>query len=127
MIKMKKVLKITIILIIIITTIFQINCVYAIDTTTGNIDSNFYKPGTIDPGTGNAIKDKANIIVTIIRNVGIIVSVIALMLIGFKEMTASIEEKSVIKQALPGYLIGIVLVEAVTLLPTIIYNVASKW
>ena len=68
---------------------------------------------------------KANHIVTVIRNVGIVVSVIALMVIGLKEMTASVEEKSIIKQAMPGYIIGAILVLAITTLPSVIFSLIN--
>ena len=47
------------------------------------------------------------------------------MVIGIREMTASVEEKSIIKQSMPGYIIGAVLVMAMTTLPSIIYNAVN--
>ena len=71
------------------------------------------------------IISKANILTTALRNVGIVIAVIALMLIGIKEMTAGIEEKTELKKALPGYLLGILLVVTVSVLPSIIYSFAK--
>lgn len=85
----------------------------------------WWKPSDVDVGD-EQIVEKANIITTVIRNVGIIVSVIALMFIAIKEMTASVEEKSVIKQAMPGYILGIVMVATVSFIPTIIYNFVKQ-
>ena len=134
---MKKVFKVTIILIILMISFGQVNNVYAAYDQGGagggssssstkdvlDIDPNEYNPNKQSIVTGEEpLKKRANIIVTVIRNVGIVVAVIALMIIGFKEMTASIEQKSEIKQAMPGYLIGIVMVVAVSFLPTIIYQ-----
>lgn len=89
-------------------------------------DLDKYDPSKTRNGTDEQIlADKANRIVTIVRNIGIVVAVIALMVIGFKEMTASVQEKPAIKQALPGYLVGVALVIAITMLPTIIYNLTK--
>ena len=52
---------------------------------------------------------------------------IILMILGIKQMTASIEEKSIIKQAMPGYILGAIMVMAITWLPSLIYSVVSKW
>ena len=47
------------------------------------------------------------------------------MAIGIKEMTSSAEEKSIIKQALPVYILGVIMVVAITTLPSIIYNIVK--
>lgn len=110
---------ITMILILIISITFIANISYA----AGLIDiENVQKPSTMDT---SEITDRANVIVTVIRNVGIVISVVALMYIGLKTMTGSLEEKSHYKQALPGYIVGLVMVAAITLLPSIIYNAVS--
>lgn len=135
---MKKVLKITIILMIIFTLFAQINNVYAekkseleetekykgYDTKWSDKSTDWWKPSD-DNILEDELTKRANVITTVIRNVGIILSVIVLMIIGIKEMTASVEEKSVIKQALPGYLIGVIMVVAITTLPSIIYSLVK--
>lgn len=89
-----------------------------------DFDADGYNP-TQRPITTTEIKKKAGTVVAIIRNIGMVISVIALMIIGFKQMTASIEEKSILKQAMPGYIIGVILVAGITFLPTIIYQFAK--
>ena len=71
--------------------------------------------------------NKASVIVAVIRNVGIVVSVIALMIIGIKAMTGSIEQKADYKKSLPGYILGVIMVIAITVLPSIIYEVVKNW
>ena len=44
------------------------------------------------------------------------------MIIGIREVTASAEEKSIIKQAMPGYILGAIMVFVITMIPTLIYN-----
>ena len=108
---MKKVLKITIILMMIFTIFAQVD---------------WWKPTDPDIGESNYI-NKANIITTVIRNIGIVVSVIAIMIIGIREMTASAEEKSIIKQSMPGYILGAVMVGAISFLPSLIYNIVKNF
>ena len=48
------------------------------------------------------------------------------MIIGIKEMIGSVEEKSKIKDALPGYIMGVLLIASMTTLPNIIYNFMKK-
>lgn len=139
---MKKVFKITIILILAILMQMQFNFVYAVGEGTGHFaeeygstagggedwsggSESFWNPISADDS--EELASKANIIATIIRNVGIVVSVIALMIIGIRTMTASVEEKAVYKQALPGYILGVIMVIAISVIPTIIFNVVKKW
>lgn len=132
---MKRVFKVTIILMTIFIIFSQINNVYAgkeseievteqkkgYNTKWSDKSTDWWKPSDDNVGEDELTK-RANVVVTVIRNIGIIMSVIALMIIGIKEMTASAEEKSVIKQALPGYLLGVIMVIAITILPSIIYS-----
>lgn len=76
----------------------------------------------VDETINSTLADKAGKILGFIRNVGIVTSVIALMIIGLKTMFGSIEEKSKYKESLPGYLIGVFLLFATTTIPSIIYN-----
>lgn len=143
---MKKVLKITIILIMIFTMFAQVSVTFAAQTkgtgdsgggiqpssSTGeqstkwsDKSTDWWKPTDPDIGEQNYV-NKANIITTVIRNVGIVVSVIALMIIGIREMTASAEEKSIIKQAMPGYILGAIMVGAISFLPSLIYNIVKN-
>lgn len=127
-IKMKKIFKITIISLISILILGQLNFTYA-EKVREEVGENpqspsWWKPNSMSDGE---IVLKANIIVTVIRNIGIVVSVIALMIIGIKMMISSVEEKSILKQALPGYILGVIMIGAITLLPSMIYNIVKGW
>ena len=142
---MKRIVKVTIILMVIFTTFAQINCVYAgkqteleelqqqekqqkeqgYNTKWSEKSTDWWKPINEDVGE-EELKSRADIVVTVIRNVGIVVSVVALMIIGIREMTAGAEEKSIIKQSMPGYILGIIMVVAVTALPSIIYGLTKN-
>lgn len=133
-INMKIVKKIITIVLLLFIVLAFINTVYANNDKDGagggtatrwaDQSSEWWKPqpGEIEE---NKIIDKANVITTVIRNIGIVCAVIALMVIGIKEMTSSVEEKSIIKQALPVYILGVIMVVAITTLPSIIYNIVK--
>lgn len=115
---MKNLLKIGMILIIMfsITLQFTSTVVYA----DGLVDDpSTYKPSDGDQGNDKLI-DKGSKIASLVRNIGIAVAVIALMYIGIRAMTGSVEEKTEFKESIPGYLIGVVLVVAITTLPSLI-------
>lgn len=61
-----------------------------------------------------------------IQTIGIVVSIIALMLIGIKTMYGSVEEKSAYKEALPGYILGLIMVVAITTIPNLIYSAINS-
>lgn len=125
---MKKVIRIFIVIALIIITVSQFSFVYADDAGGGTS----LKPADWDPAKYRNLADeskldfRAKVITTTIRSVGIIVSVVTLMVIGIKEMTASAEEKSVIKQAMPGYILGAIMVFSMTVIPTLIYEWAKE-
>lgn len=125
---MKKVLKITVILIMIFTIFTQVSMVYAAPSSSNvggkSLNPNYWKPQ--NNSGGSLLQSRAKVITTAIRSVGIVISVIVLMIIGIKQMTASVEEKSILKQAMPGYIIGAIMVFAITVIPTIIYEMVNN-
>ena len=88
------------------------------------LDPDKYTP-TVDDS--EAFKSRINIVIDVIRSIGIIIAVISLMGIGLKTMVGSVEEKAEFKKVLPGYIVGVILVVAITTLPTIIYNIVSSF
>lgn len=69
------------------------------------------------------VSDKVGKITGFIRNLGIALSVISLMIIGFRTMVGSAEDKSQYKESLPGYLVGVIMVFSMTTIPDIIYQI----
>lgn len=118
--KMKKIVKIGMILIILFSIIAQLN----ICNAAALINTNTYQPAEL--GDEKGLVEKANVIASAIRNIGIVVAVIALMVIGIKAMVGSAEEKAEYKKSIPGYLIGVVLVVAMSLIPSIITTIVSE-
>lgn len=112
---------ILIILLLIVLTIIPNYC-YAEDTL-GLGDLNKYE-GT-SPGSDKLVS-KANIIVSSIRVIGVILSVVILIIIGIKYMLGSVEEKAEYKNTLLPYLIGAFLVFTGSLIPQLIYDIMQK-
>ena len=143
---MKKIFKITIILMLMLITMTlgQVNRVYAYDEdedsiyggpkqpeseqgseTLGYINPEVFRPNpTFEDGDFKSIAQK---IVVIIRNIGIVLTVIILMAIGIKEMVSSVEEKMILKEALPGYLFGAFMVLTITTLPSLIFSIVKNF
>ena len=97
---------------ILIILLFGYNVAFA---TSGLTDGVEIKPQ-------NQFGDVGNSIFGIVRVVGIICSVAALMLIGIKYMLASAEEKAEYKKTFFVFGVGILLVFGVTYFAEILYN-----
>lgn len=113
---MKKTSKIFILLILIFLLISIFNSTFAFDPNT-------YKPSNLtNSADSKAVFDKAGVILGAVRNISAVVAVISLMIIGFKYMVGSVEEKANYKATLVPYVIGCVLAVAGTTIVTFIYN-----
>ena len=135
---MKKIVKIILIIIVLFICSTHISQVYArqVEGTdssggagkSGYTGSNGFNTEKWKPNLKNSAEfsKKANIIVGAIRAIGIIVSVGALIAIGIKTMLGSVEEKSAYKQAMPGYILGAIMVMAITSIPSLIYSIVNK-
>lgn len=117
---MKKVLKISTVLIIIML-IFISSKTFALYD-----DLDKYKPDDPTVEESKMITERAGIILGTVRNIGTVVAVITLMVIGFKYMLGSVEEKSKYKETLLPYVIGCVILIAGTSLVSYIYDSLHK-
>lgn len=98
----------------------------AANTTSGkglSINVSDYKPSDLSEDTDTI--NFANKIIGIFQAVGSIVSVLALVLIGIKYMTGSIEEKAEYKETMIYYIVGAILVFAISNISAMIYNFAQ--
>lgn len=112
--KSKIVLK-SLIVILILLVIFSIS-IYA----STSIDTN------IAIGTTTAINSSNRVIgnfVGIFQRIGSVVSVIALIIIGFRYMFSSLEEKAQLKGVIWYYIVGAILVFATSNVLSIVYNI----
>lgn len=108
---------ILIILITLMTLIIPNYCYAGTDLGLGDLDK--YE-GT-NPGSTKLVS-KANIIFAYIRNIGIVISVVMLVVIGIKYMIGSTEEKANYKETLWPYIIGAFLLMTGSVLPQLIYK-----
>lgn len=110
------------IIILIIFTILVPTFVIA----TGPIDD----PNSYDPRknsfVSNKIVTKANSILGSITTVGIVIAVIALLIIGIKYMTGSVEEKAEYKKTMIPYIIGILLLLSTSTIVSIIAKMTNE-
>lgn len=89
------------------------------------IDPNDYNPdngGRILPSSKTKIIKKTGIILGTIRNIGVIVAVISIMIIGVKYIIGSVEEKANYKKTLLPYVIGVLMLASGSFIVSIIYN-----
>lgn len=114
---MKKVIS-ALILAVIFISIININVSYAA------IQPGSYKPSGVTEDT-TAI-NIANKIIGGFQAIGSIVSVVALIAIGIKYMMGSIEEKAEYKQTMMNYVIGAILVFAISNISAMLYRFAQK-
>lgn len=89
-------------------------------STTSELDK--YKPNVLTTDDAQLVTDKVGIVLGAIRNISVVVSVIALMIIGLKYIFGSVEEKANYKATLVPYVIGFALAIAGTTLVDFIYN-----
>lgn len=112
---------IIIITIFFLLTITMSNIIYAVDTT-GLGDLGGYKG---DGGTSTKFDQMANKLISVIQIFGSIISVVALIAMGIKYMYASVEEKANYKKTMLPYVIGAVMVFAISSLLGVVFDVAK--
>ena len=139
---MKKILKIVNIILLIIFILIATTTVSFAETETsqiidvkkvsdegstsdnGKINVDNYKPSAI---TGvNKLTDIGNTIIGVIQLVGSIVSVIVLIVIGIQYVLGSVEEKAQYKEKMMPYIIGAILLFAITNILGVLSDIMSN-
>lgn len=123
---MKKV-KSVVMLIMMMLILFTVACPIYVQA------SDDFKPDDFDPSKHqieqddvSKIVDLANPIIGTIKVVGIIISVVMLGILGIKYMTGSVQEKAEYKKTMIPYLIGAILVVAITQLLGVIIEIVTN-
>ena len=75
--------------------------------------------------SSNKVMDMGNKLIGAIQLIGSIVSVLTLVVLGIKYMTGSVEERAEYKKTMMPYVVGAVMVFAITNLLKILENVIS--
>lgn len=120
--KKAKILKITTLILIILTIIFGLTSnSFAIE-----FNPDAWKPGsTTDAQGSQRIFEIGNDVIGIIQLVGTFVSVGVLVVLGIKYMMGSVEEKASYKKAMLPYLIGAIMLFAITNILAIVVNLVK--
>lgn len=87
-------------------------------------DLDYYKPGTI--GQETEFTRKVGLLLGALNIVGAIASVITIMIIGFKYMIGSVEDKASYKKTMLPWIVGAVLVFTVTTVPNVLYKLGTS-
>ena len=98
----------------------------SVKVATGVIDPDDYKPNSPTEDEMDVVTSRANVIVGIIKVVGVVVSVISLMLIGIKYVMGSASEKAEYKTSMIPYLIGTIFFFGLTQIIGFIYDFTSS-
>lgn len=83
-------------------------------------------------GTNSTISGLENVtttgnkIITVIRTIGMLVSVIILMVLGIKYMMGSAEEKASYKKTMMPYIVGAILLFGASALAELVFNFANS-
>lgn len=125
--KLGKILGI-ILMFLVIINIFQMNNIkcYAEGMPDVSEDLTYWSGfGSNYKSGGAGFQEKVSVILAIVRNVGIVASVITLIVIGIRFMLGSVEERAQYKQTLIPWIIGAVLVFSMTTIPSVIYELTE--
>lgn len=111
--------------ILLIYVITSLLLVVSMGTTYATINPGDYEPSGPTAADVDPIVELANPIIGTIKTVGVVIAVITLILLGIKYMTGSIEEKAEYKKTMIPYLIGAVLIVAITQFIGVIASLAT--
>jgi len=121
---MKKTIKIiSILFLLILLLIFSTTTYVQADI---DINPSDYNPGMPTAQEGERTIKMAGKILGIIRNCGVIASVVVMSIIGLKYMLGSLDEKANYKENMVPYIAGCALLLLCTTLPSIIYSIMQK-
>lgn len=87
-------------------------------------DLDDFKPGEL--GDETEFTKKVGVVLGVLNVIGAIISVITIMIIGFKYMIGSVEEKANYKKVMVPWFIGAILVFTVTTIPNILFNLGTS-
>lgn len=92
---------------------------------TGVIDPDDFEPDAPSQADIDPIVSRANVIVGIIRAIGVVVIFVTLLVLGIKYMTGSIEEKAEYKKTMIPYIIGAFVCLAITQILAVIIEIVQ--
>ena len=123
-----KILKISLIIIIGIIMPLLYNCYFYSVNAEAEFNEDYYLKNLHKDRTFGTTKisEIGKIVIGTLRGAGIVISVLALIAIGIKYMTSSLEEKAKYKQILLPYFLGALIVFGISTILPIIVKLAGK-
>ena len=91
-------------------------------TTGTQVNPDKYKPGDITSKDSKQLIKIGGEILSIIKNVGVIISVVVLSIIGVKYMFSSVEEKANYKETMFPLIVGMLLLLGSSILVQVLYT-----
>lgn len=85
-----------------------------------------YEPNSLQTGDVSKVKKAANPIIGTLKTVGIVAAVITIAVLGIKYMIAGINERAEYKKTMIPYLIGAILVVAITQLLSVVIQLVTN-
>ena len=116
--KSVKIISTVLMVIMLLTTISSI----AIAGTDWDPTSTINKMNQSSGVTHNQVDKAGQVIITIIRVVGVIVAIVMLLVLGIKYMTGSAEQRAEYKKTMIPYVVGAVLLFAATTIVGLLYD-----
>lgn len=114
--------KITIVLFILLFIITATTQVFAATISTSDINR-----GQTPSGALNKIKSMSNTIFTAIYNIGVVISVVIMAVVGIKYMLGSANQRAEYKKTMIPYLVGACLLFGASTLTNVIYRIARRF
>lgn len=90
------------------------------------VDTDLYKPKDLTSSDYDKAFEMTGTIVNGLTLIGTVVAVIGIMILGIKYMMGSVEQKAEYKKTMIPYVVGCVLIFAITRIVSIIYSVVSQ-
>jgi len=114
---MGKISKVLIITLLIVVSFLSLSKVYAFNPDT-------FKPS--DPTGYQNFYNKAGVVLGVVRNIGAVVSVLGIAVLGLRYMWGSLEQKANYKETMFPFIIGIAMTVGATVIITIVQKVAEN-
>lgn len=113
------------IIVILAVCMMLVSAVLSSYTCATIVDPNDYKPNAIEQDDSTVVQEKTNPIIGALKTVGIVVAVITIAVLGIKYMAAGINERAEYKKTMIPYLVGAVLVVAITQLLSVLIEIVT--
>ena len=91
-----------------------------------DIDTNDYKPNSISSGDAKVLVEKVAPIVSVLQTIGVITLAITTIILGIKYMMGSTAEKAEYKKTMIPYIVGAVLVVAITQILSVVIGLIEQ-